>query len=69
MEIFISYISAIINKLQRNMASNNTSDLFVYTGKGQTVPSDVISVKFHSSVIEVDSIAFCRCTNFEGYSI
>ena len=51
------------------MTSNNTSDVFVYTGKGQTVPSDVISVKFHSSVIEVDSIAFCRCTNFEGYSI
>ena len=40
------------------MVSNDTSAVFIYTGKGQTVPKDVISVRFHPSVTEVENMAF-----------
>jgi len=32
---------------------------FEYIGKRQSVPKDVIRVKFHPDVIEVDMNAFC----------
>lgn len=34
---------------------------FVYTGNGQTVPKDVVSVRFHSSVVEVGEEVFKVC--------
>ena len=40
------------------MESNNT---FEYTGKGCVVPKDVTSVRFHPSVIEVESKTFQFC--------
>ena len=47
------------------MSSDNTSDVFVYTGKDQTVPKDVISVRFHPSVIYVEEEAFRDCDTLE----
>jgi len=47
------------------MASNNTPNVFVYTGKGQTIPKDVVSVRFHPSVIEVEEEAFRGCGTLE----
>jgi len=42
--------------------SNNTSlDVFEYTGRGQTIPKDVVSVRFHQSVVEVEEKAFEDC--------
>ena len=35
-------------------------DVFEYTGNGQSVPNDVVSVRFHPSVIKVDDEAFYR---------
>ena len=43
-----------------NMTSNK-SDVFEYMGNGQAVPKDVVSLRFHSSVIEVDNNAFRDC--------
>ena len=37
------------------------SAVFAYTGKGQKVPKDVVSVRFHPSVVEVDNHAFEYC--------
>ena len=34
---------------------------WVYSGKGQTVPKNVVSVRFHSSVTEIDKLAFSDC--------
>ena len=42
--------------------------MFEYTGKGQSVPKDVISVRFHPSVVKVDVEAFCRCTDLREVS-
>ena len=36
-------------------------EVFEYTGKGQSVPRDVVSVRFHPSVIEVEEEAFAKC--------
>jgi len=36
-------------------------EVFVYMGRGQSVPKDVISVQFHPSVIEVNRGAFISC--------
>jgi len=36
-------------------------DVFEYKGKGQRVPRDVVSVRFHPSVIEVEEAAFQDC--------
>ena len=36
-------------------------EVFEYTGKGQRVPKDVVSVKFHPTVIEVEEEAFEDC--------
>lgn len=44
----------VSNKKQRSIE-------FVYTGSGQTVPKDVVNVRFHSSVIEMDNNAFDSC--------
>jgi len=40
--------------------SSNTSDneVFEYTGNGQSVPKNVVNVRFHPSVVEVDEKAF-----------
>jgi len=45
--------------------SSNTSDdeVFEYSGNGQIVPKDVVSVRFHPSVVKVDNEAFCRCSD------
>lgn len=43
------------------MSNNTSSDIFEYMGKGQAVLKDVVSVQFHSSVIEVDNNAFQHC--------
>ena len=34
---------------------------FEYTGNGQTVPKDIVSVRFHPSVGVVDNDAFYNC--------
>ena len=45
------------------MSSSNTSDdVFEYTANGQSVPKDVVSVRFHSNVIKVDDNAFDKCS-------
>ena len=36
--------------------------MFEYTGSGQIVPKDVVSVRFHPSVVEVEERAFKNCT-------
>ena len=43
--------------------SSNTSDneVFEYMGNGQYVPKDVVSVRFHPSVVKVDTEAFFKC--------
>lgn len=41
-------------------------EVFEYTGKGQTVPKDVISVRFHPSVVEVEEKAFIGCDKLKG---
>ena len=48
------------NKRQRT-SNNQSDDVFEYTGNGQTVPKDVVSVRFHPSVVEVDEYAFKDC--------
>lgn len=45
------------------MTSIISDDVFVYTGKGQSVPNDVVSVQFHPSVTVVDAYAFSECRN------
>ena len=55
-------MGSIINAsiyIERNMP--NTSKVFEYTGSGQHVPKDVISVRFHPSVVEIDIMAFHCC--------
>jgi hypothetical protein len=42
-------------------SSSPADDVFGYMGKGQAVPKDVVSVRFHPSVIEVDDDAFRNC--------
>ena len=37
------------------------ADVFVYTGIGQSVPRDVVSVRFHPSVTEIEEGAFYSC--------
>ena len=37
------------------------NEVFEYMGNGQRVPRDVVSVRLHPSVTEVDNEAFCRC--------
>jgi len=45
------------------MTSNTSlSDVFEYMGKGQIVPKDVVSVRFHPSVVEVEEEAFEGCS-------
>ena len=40
------------------MSSNTSNDeVFEYMGNGQRVPKDVVSVRFHPSVVEVDNEA------------
>jgi len=49
------------------MTSNTSSnDVFEYMGKGQTVPEDVVSVLFHSSVVEVENDAFRNCKQLKS---
>ena len=48
------------------ISSNASSDeVFEYTGNGQVVPKDVVSVRFHSSVVDVDDNAFRDCTKLQ----
>ena len=41
----------------------NNMEEFVYTGRGQTVPKDVVSVRFDPIVTEVEEDAFYDCNN------
>lgn len=50
-------------KIGIDEASSN--EVFEYTGKGQIVPKDVVSVRFHPSVTEVEVMAFSNCVNLE----
>jgi len=43
------------------MSSNTSNKVFEYTGGQQRVPKNVVSVKFHPSVVEVDDEAFQLC--------
>ena len=36
-------------------------DVFVYTGNGQTVPKDVVSVRIHPSIVKIEYEAFREC--------
>ena len=50
------------------MSSNTSLDeneAFEYTGNGQTVPDDVVSVRFHSSVTEIEKNEFKTCWRLE----
>ena len=42
-------------------SKTSSDDVFEYVGNGQTVPTNVVSVQFHSSVIEVENNAFHGC--------
>ena len=59
------------NKRQRTnndkseLVGNTSSDVFEYTGNDQTVPKDVVSVRFHPSVTKVDNHAFSSCTELK----
>ena len=44
------------------MNINSNMEEFVYTGRGQTVPKDVVRVRFDPSVTEVEEEAFIECT-------
>ena len=47
--------------IKSNKIDMDDVNVFEYTGNGQTVPEDVVSVRFHSSVIEVEEKAFMDC--------
>ena len=52
------------NKRQRT--SNNKSEVvFEYTGNGQTVPKDIVSVRFHPSATKIGFYAFSGCTELK----
>ena len=54
----------MLARTQRDMSSNTSDDeVFEYTGNGQHVPKDVVSVRFHPSVNEADDMAFYNCSN------
>jgi len=46
-------------------ADETSDEVFEYTGKGQTVPKDVVSVRFHPSVVEIEVEAFKNCTKLQ----
>jgi len=59
-----------INLHNKIIMSSNTSaldenEVFEYTGNGQTVSDDVVSVRFHSSVVEVEEKAFYECSKLK----
>lgn len=48
------------------MTSNISADeVFEYTGEGQSIPKDVVSVRFHPDVIEVNDTTFFDCKDLE----
>jgi len=52
-------------KIDANEASADIE--FEYTGNGQIVPKDVVSVRFHLSVIVIDEKAFQNCNKLKMY--
>jgi len=48
------------------MTDTSDDTVFEYTGKGQIVPDDVVSVQFHSSVVEVENDAFRNCKQLKS---
>ena len=38
---------------------------FVYTGRGQVVPKDVVRVRIDPSIIEAEDNAFIHCTQLK----
>ena len=48
-------------KIEKISSSTSSDDVFEYMGKGQTVPKDVARVRFHPSVVDIDSEAFRNC--------
>jgi len=55
-----------MSKRKIDDASDENETVFVYTGKGQSVPKDLVSVQFHPSVIEVkDCRHFADCKSLK----
>lgn len=50
-----------MSKRKIDDTSDENDTVFVYMGKGQSVPKDVVSVRFHPSVLEVNRGAFISC--------
>ena len=48
-------------KIETTSSDTSSDEVFEYTGNGQTVPKDIVSVRFHPNVIEVDCDAFRSC--------
>ena len=42
-----------------------SNDVFEYMGRGQEVPKEVVSIKFHSSVVEIENNAFRDCSKLK----
>ena len=51
-------MSSSKRKIETMSSSTASDEVFEYKRRGQTVPKDVVSVKFHPSVIEVTNDAF-----------
>ena len=51
--------------MSSNTSALDQNEVFEYTGNGQTVPDDVVSVRFHSSVVEVEEKAFYECSKLK----
>ena len=47
------------------MSDNTSNKVFQYTGNGQIVTKDVVSVRFHPSVVEIEEKAFKDCTKLQ----
>ena len=45
--------------------NTSSKEVFEYTGNGQEVPKDVVSVRFHPSVVKVDDKAFYKCNRLK----
>jgi len=51
--------------MSSNTSALDENEVFEYTGNGQTVSDDVVSVRFHSSVVEVEEKAFYECSKLK----
>jgi len=51
--------------MSSNTSALDENEVFEYMGNGQTVPKDVVSVRFHSSVVKAEEKAFFECSKLK----